>query len=277
VLAALLTDSVTSDLDRAIRYALLWGLDGVVLRSLGRGERVPHVNEALVRRRLAEAELPAVAVDPGLFEAPHSATSAWLNDLATFSETASFCRRMRCGLVTTGALAGSADDAWDASEAGTALARLAREGLAAGLHVAVRNDDATACRSGRDLRDVLASARAACNSNDEQEVLGAAWNPAASMRAGVSPEADLEVLLDAGIPIHYVAVEDSSVTPNRESVEDPGQLDLGWPRQLALLALAGYEGPLVLEVRERPAGPAGLRAATALLELIRSTRRPASA
>ncbi len=66
-----LPDTVTLDLDRALHYTLLWGLEGIVLRTVGgEADRVPHVNEARLKRRLSEHDLPAVAVDPGLFEQP---------------------------------------------------------------------------------------------------------------------------------------------------------------------------------------------------------------
>ena len=38
-------------------------------RTVGKsGNRVPFVNEQQLRTRLAETELPVVAIDPGLFE-----------------------------------------------------------------------------------------------------------------------------------------------------------------------------------------------------------------
>ena len=67
---AWITDTVTEDAPRAIHYTLLWGLDGVVLRTVGGPEdRVPFINEARIRNRLIEADLSVAAVDPGLFEA----------------------------------------------------------------------------------------------------------------------------------------------------------------------------------------------------------------
>ena len=64
-----LTESVTPDLCRAVHYTLLWGLEGVVLRTVGRsGNRVPFVNERQLRTRLEEPEGQVVAVDPGLFD-----------------------------------------------------------------------------------------------------------------------------------------------------------------------------------------------------------------
>ena len=63
MLTAWLTDTVTSDLDRALHYTLLWGLEGVELRTVGGAEdRVPFVNEAKLKRRLSEHELPVVAI-----------------------------------------------------------------------------------------------------------------------------------------------------------------------------------------------------------------------
>jgi sugar phosphate isomerase/epimerase len=259
VIPTLLTDSVSQDLDRAVSYALLWGLEGVALRTVG-GERVPHVNEALLRHRLTEADLPIVAVDPGLFEAPHGAPAAWLNDLASFAETARFCRRVGCSTVLTGALAGMAGEAWSAREAGPVLARLAGEAYASGLRIAVRNDDATACRSGEDLAGLLAAAREACASDGERDVLGAAWNPAAAARSGSGAEAGLAALQSGGVPVYSVSVEDTSLLA--------GALD--WGYQLRTLSEAGFNGPIIMEVSGRPAGPAGLKASNAMLAALRS-------
>src|SRR5690606_13981037 len=102
-----LTDTVTPDLDRALHYTLLWGLEGVVLRAVGiHDDREPHVNEAKLQRRLAEHDVPAVAVDPGLFEGPAGDRGAWMNDLALLPDVLAFCRRIGCGTVLVGALSG---------------------------------------------------------------------------------------------------------------------------------------------------------------------------
>ena len=78
------TDVSTQDAARAVRQTLLWGLDGVALRTVG-GARVPDVTEGPLRRRLQDAELPVVALDPGLFEGDAS-RAAWLNDVAVLEE-----------------------------------------------------------------------------------------------------------------------------------------------------------------------------------------------
>ena len=102
---AWITDTITADLDRALHYTLLWGLEAVVLRTVGRvGDRVPHVNEAKLRRRLVEHDVEAAAVDPGVLEASASDRALWLNDLAVLEETARFCRRIGCARILTGAL-----------------------------------------------------------------------------------------------------------------------------------------------------------------------------
>lgn len=276
MVTALLTDSVTPDLDRAVHYTLLWGLEGVALRTLGRGERVPHVNEARLRRRVDEAELPIVAVDPGLFEGSYGARASWLNDLAAFGETARFCERVGCPVVITGALAGVAGEPWDAREAGVALARLAEEAHSAGLRLAVRNDDGTACQSGHDLAAALGSARAACGSDEHMTALGAAWNPTAALRAGADPADGLEALMRAGVPVHYVAVDDTTSDDVGWQSAAPGAGDVGWALQIQQLVTAGCSAPLALEVHGRPAGPSGLRASNALRELIRAAQWPAT-
>lgn len=264
MLPVLLTDTVTPDLGRAVRYALLWGLEGVVLRTVGGpGERVPFVNEARVRARLDEAELPVAAVDPGLFEAAPARRAAWMNDLASFAETAAFCRRLGCGLVLVGALAepGAVRDEAAASEvlrrAGDAAAR-------EGLRLAVRNDADGACASGEALAALLA--------RTAHPAVGAAWHPADAVEAGHDPAAGLGVLLDAGVSVLYVAVRDGAVEEGGWTPRLPGEGAVGWPGQLEALARAGFDGPLGLAVEGEPAAKAGLHAAGALIAMLRAAQ-----
>jgi sugar phosphate isomerase/epimerase len=273
---AWLTDTVTADLDRAMHYTLLWGLEAVVLRTVGGpGDRVPHVNEARLRRRLEEAELPLAAIDPGLFEAPAESRSVWLNDLAAFDDTAAFCRRTGCRLVIVGALAGPAGEPWDPGVAGEVLARAADRGAAAGVRLAVRNATNTGCATGEDLAAVLTAARALCSSDGARGAIGAAWSPADAARAGEGAMAGLDALRRAGAPIFYVSVRDG-----REGAEDwtdtpPGDGDVGWSGQIDALVADDFDGTLGLEVHGRPTGTFGLRAAAALIGLVRSSARPA--
>jgi sugar phosphate isomerase/epimerase len=272
VLPALVTDTVTPDLDRALHYALLWGMEGVALRTIGGpGDRVPHVNEARLRRRLEEAELPAVAVDPGLFEGPVETPAGWLNDLAAFDETLSFCKRIGSDMVIVGALAGPAAAGWDARVAGEAIARVASAAARAGVRVAVRNAASTRCASGEDLAALLGAARAACADDRERAALGAAWSPADALEAGADAARGLAALGAAGAPVYCVVVRDGRSDGGWEEAT-PGEGGVGWAHQLEVLAAARYEGPLCLEVRRRPAGPEGLRASVALIALVRAAR-----
>ena len=138
MLPALLTDTVTSDLDRALHYTLLWGLEAVELRTVGgAGDRVPFVNEAKLKRRLAEAEMPVAAVVPGMFEGPAGARAAWLNELAAFDETLHFCDRIGCRRVVVSAFAAEEPSPEAAADA---LTRAGRAAARHGIEVAVLNE-----------------------------------------------------------------------------------------------------------------------------------------
>ncbi len=140
----LLTDSVTTDPPRAVNYALLWGMDGVVLRTVGgAGDRVPFINEGATRRRLEESELTLAAVDPGMFEGAAANPMSWLNEIDTLDDIAAFCGRMGCDTVRAGALA-LESDAYDADASASALRKLGARAEALGLRLAVRNE--AACR-----------------------------------------------------------------------------------------------------------------------------------
>jgi sugar phosphate isomerase/epimerase len=104
-------------------------------------------------------------------------------------------------------------------------------------------------------------------------MLGAAWNPTAAGRAGADPEAGLSALVDAGVPIHYLVVEDTERVDGRESDAVHDNTSVDWDTQIARLVSMDFDGPLVLEVRGRPAGPAGLRASSELLRALRAARR----
>lgn len=266
VTPALLTDSVSPDLGRAVHYTLLWGLEGVALRTVGGpGERVPFVNEARLRGRLAEAELPVVAVDPGLLEAAPENRIAWMNDLAAFEETAAFCRRIGCGLVLTGALA-EPEAAYEAEAAAAVLRQAGEAAARAGLRLAVRNAAGTPCASGEALADVLA--------RTAHPNVGAAWSPADAVEVGHEAAAGLAALLDRAAVL-FVVVRDVAEGGGRWTPCVPGEGAVGWAAQLDALARTGYDGPLGLDVRGEPRARAGLDGATALIRLMRSAQRAA--
>ena len=264
MLPVLATDTVTGDLARAAGYTLLWGLEGVALRSVG-GERVPFVNEAAVRRRLASDDLPVAAVDPGLFEGSAGSRAVWMNDVAAFEDTAAFCRRVGCGVVRVGALGAG-------GEAGARVEALRALGASAGRHrlrLAVRNEAGTAVATGAELGALLAEVGLAN--------VGADWHPADALRSGEPALDGLDALL-ARATVACVAVVDEAPADDGVLVDvSVGEGRLEWPDQLARLAAAGFDGPLALSVHGRPSGAAGMASAGALVRLARVAVREARA
>lgn len=253
------TDVATDDVARAISLTLFWGLDGVSLRGVG-GERVPNVNEAPLRRRLEEADLPVVALDPGLFEGAADARAVWLNDLVALDDVAAFGRRVGCDLVRVGALSAStAEHAADAlRQAGARAAQL-------GLRLAVRNDASTSTRTGAELAALLQEV--------DHPAVGADWRPADALVAGEAPAEGLAALVGAGVPVLCVGVRDGTTSDGLWNEATVGDGIVGWDRQLAALAEAGFDGPLVIDDVPAPARKQGLGSATALIQQARRAVR----
>lgn len=254
------TDTATDDAARAVTLTLLWGLDGVAVRGLG-GGRVPNVPEASLRRRLDEAELPILALDPGLFEGAASARAGWLNDLAALDDVAAFGRRVACGLVRVGALAAEPDTAAAADalrQAGVQAARL-------GLQLAVRNEVGTAVDTGRALADLLTAIG--------HPSVGADWRPADALVAGEAPDVGFAALRESEAEIVCVSVRDGQGDDGEWSKAIVGEGRVGWTAVLAMLAQAGFEGPLIIDEVPQPTRPSGLASSTALIRGARQARR----
>lgn len=261
MLPALLTDTITSDLDRALHYTLLWGLEGVELRTVGKGgDRVPFVNEAKLKRRLTEHEMPAVAVVPGMFEGPLQDRTTWMNEIAAFDETLQFCRRIECPRVVVSAFAG-------ASDADTALAAdaLRRAGDAAGRYgivVAVLNEVGSAHPTGAALAALLEAAA--------HPSVQAAWNPAAALQAGEHPRDGLDRLAGR---VALVRCSDGRMNGDTWQPTTLGDGAVGWGDQIRRLRQAGFDGPLSLEVVVEPRPKQGLRDTLRLVQFIRTAAR----
>ncbi len=263
MLPVLITDSVTPNLSRAIHYALLWGMEGVVLRTVGTsGNRVPFVNEPQLRFRLSEAELPIVGVDPGLFEGTVRERAVWLNDQMLLSDVAAFCNRVGCNTIITGAVAGVGED-YDLREAANILARAGAISLEYGISLAVRNDCLSECSSGESLAQLITAA-------DHPAVM-AAWSPADALQMGHNPASGLEALIEAG-EISLVTVRDGEAIGSDWTDKTPGDGAVGWMQQLELLANGGFAGPICVDVRGEAPAKLGLSHASAVLQQIRLAR-----
>ena len=255
------TDTVTTDASRALHYTLLWGLDGVVLRTVGKaGERVPFVNEAPLRKRLEEDDVPVFAIDPGLFEGDLAARASWMNEVDAFNDVAAFCRRMGVDTVMVGALASGADG-YDESAAADAIRQLGDAAARAALRLAVRNEADTAVSTGKQLASLLARV--------SHSAVLADWRPFDARRAGEDPEVGLAAFRDVSA-IASVVVQDAATdgTP-----EVPGQGQIDWDALLFALASAGWDGLVALEMHGRPPGTFGLHTASAMISAIRRAKR----
>lgn len=253
-----LPDTVTSDLDRALHYTLLWGLEGVVLRTVGGpADRVPHVNEARLKRRLREDELPAVAVDPGLFEQPADHRGAWMNDLVLLDETIAFCERIGCRRVLVGGLPAS-DGVGQADEA---LRRAGERAARRECIVSVRNE-VGGRPTARALADVLEAV--------DHPAVRACWSPADALEAGEEADVGLDAL---GERIDVVLVRDGRPGPGGWQPEPLGDGAVGWPRVLWRLHTLGFNGPLCLDLRDAESAKDGLREATTLIRMMRAAAK----
>lgn len=243
MLASWLTDTFTPNLDRALHYTLLWGLEGVVLRTVGGpADRVPHVNEARLKRRLAEHDLPVVAIDPGLFEAGVEERGAWMNDLALLDEAVAFCERIGCPRVIVGGLPG---------EMGPAAEVMRRAGDSAarrGCALAVCNE-AEGRVSARAVAELLAEVG--------HPAVRACWSPTDAEGAGESVAQGLDALAGR---IELVMMHDRAGAVN------------AWPTVLRGLHASGFDGPLCLNISGADSATDGLRTATALIRAVREGR-----
>lgn len=258
---SLLTDSVTYNLERAVHYALLWGLEGVELRSIGgMHDRVPFVNEHQLRLRLTESNLPVVAVDPGTFAGPIGDRAAWLNELAELKETLRFCRRIECPRVIVSSFRADEDEGW--GRAVDALAAAGRQAAAAGVRLCVLNEEGCLAPTGSRLAELLDAV--------DLEAVQAAWDPAAAVRKGEDADEGLAAL---GRRVGAVRCRNVARAGNGWEPRpiDNGEVD--WSAQIRALVRLGYAGPLTLEVDVEPAAAEGLRGATELIRQLRSAFR----
>lgn len=263
MLPAWLTDTVTSDLSRALHYTLLWGLEGVELRTVGgAGDRVPQVNVTQINQRLEASEVLPAAVDPAMFEGPASRRALWLNELATFDETLRLCERIGCPRVVVSAFADEPEAPIE--HVVQALRRAGEAAAAFGVTVAVLNEAGRAHPTGAALSTLL-------NAVDHPFVQ-AAWHPAQALQAGEDP---MDGLMALGERITLVRCADGRSTPRGWQERPFGEGAVGWETQIEHLHAAGFRGPLILEVNVEPRPKLGLRSATRLIRLVRAVRRAA--
>jgi len=253
-----LTDTVTRDLGRVLHYTLLWGLEGVELRTIGGvHDRVPFVNEDKLKRRLAAHDLPVRAVVPGLFEGDVRDRATWLNEVAILEETLGFCRRIGCTCVVVSAFAAGEDG----------LTEPAAEALQRAGTVAARRNMTLAVLNEADGTHATGTAMAALLDAVDHPSVQAAWHPAEALRAGEDPAAGLAAL---GARIGLVRCSDGENEGGTWREQPLGEGAVGWEAHLHQLHKLDYTGPISLEIRKQPAPQEGLRVATKLHAWLRS-------
>ena len=262
MIPALLADSVTYDVERAVHYALLWGLEGLELRAVGGpNDRVPFVNESRVRAHLLESDLPIVAADPATFLGGVGDRAALLNDLAQLPETLGFCRRIGCTRVVVSSFRVDGEDS-NLDRAVDALRRAGEQASKNGVMICVLNEVGFAAPHGRGLARMLDAVGSGA--------VVAAWDPVEALRAGEDPGEGLQRL---GGRVGLVRCHNGIVAGNGWEPRsiDSGEID--WPDQLERLAASGYDGPICLDVEAEPKPKIGLRDATTLIRWIRGLKK----
>jgi sugar phosphate isomerase/epimerase len=253
-----LTDTVTSDLDRAIHYTLLWGLEGLEVRTVGGpADQVPHVNEEKLARRLEEHNLPVVAVVPGIFEGRLADRAVWMNEVLHLDEVAAFCRRIGCERIVVGTFREEAEAA--VAGVGEALRRAGEIVAGHGIRLAVLNATGAVCPTGMVLAEALEAA--------DHPAVRAAWHPADALQAGEAPEDGLTALAGR---VDLVRCTDGVQRDGTWHPRPLGEGGVGWARQIEMLMTHEFEGPISLEVDLEPRATHGLRMATTLIRLLRA-------
>ncbi len=230
-------EPITSDLDRMVHYAGLWGADGVELRTVGKHlERVPWVNEAPVRHRVAAGELSIAVCDPGWLTCDVEDRSAWLNDMTQFADIVAFNRRLGVRATLLGALSGTGALPVEP------YLRLCERAAAAGQSVLIADDDDERVVI---LLEALAGhpvARAVTTGLHEPSVSG--------------DPATVGLLRLAAVPVPEF---------------DQDTVQKAWVGFLSDLKGRGFSGDIVVEFGSRDAGKIGLRLFTPLIRAMRAS------
>lgn len=252
-----LPDLLTHDLDRALHYTTLWGMDAVVLRAMGEeARRVPHLDEEKLVRRLEESEIKLAGVWPDLLLGRVEERAEWMNDLITLGEVVDFCERLGCPRIFV--LPFASEARFDAERLAEPLKRAAEVVADRPVRLCLMNDSQTTVATGAQLAELIEAV--------DHPAVRALWHPAEAVRAGEDPMTGVETIepyVDAVRCADLDGIGGWSPAPIGE-----GEVELFG--QLEYLSYAGFDGLLDLQVDVEPKPKYGLRATMRLYEMVRT-------
>lgn len=261
---ASLSDLLTRDLDRAINYALLWGLEALELRMIGDG-RVPYVNEEKLRRRLVESELEIASIVPGIFEGDVADRATWLNEIAEISDSIAFCKRIGCDTIVVSAFHHENDGdagADRSSGAVEAFRRMSDAVAKSGIQIAVLNETGSRAPTASRLAELVSAV-------DRPNVRGA-WSPVESLRNGEDPGDGARLL--QGL-LALVRCSDVKRSKSGSWTRTPlGEGSTGWRPLLEILG-ADFDGVISFDAFVEPAAKQAIRDTTWLPRAWREVSR----
>lgn len=276
-------NSFTTDLERALHYTMLWGLDGVELGVLKKN-RVPNINQAQLRHHLGleqkaqedeglddmwdddeeededEEPLTITAIAPGIFECPISDKLAWLNDLMLLDDSIRFCERYGCTHILISSFAAEVSP----NEAAmiNAFRKAGDKAMAHGITLCVLNEAGMNAETGEQLAEILSQV------NHPQ--VKAAWQPIIALQAGASPQTGVEAL---GNKVALVRVHNGTQKGKRWQHTPLDAGSILWEQQIRTLLQNQFAGVFNLGVFSDEKGKQGLRDATFLIQTIRKVKR----
>lgn len=278
-------NSFTTDLERALRYAMLWGLEGIELGML-KHNRVPNINEAQLRHHLGleeeeetevlfdedfgydpddddedEEPLEIMAISPSLFQCFASDKLSWLNDLMLLEEAIRFCEKFSCKTILISSFI--REENAQAQQI-SALKRAGDQAAAHGITLGVLNEAGMTAESGEELAALIMATN--------HPNVKAAWQPIVALQAGASPKSGVEAL---GNHVQLVRVH-NGVQRAQHKLWQNTALDAGaisWEQQIQTLLKNDFQGIFSLGVFSDEKGKQGLRDATYLIQTIRKMNR----